>query len=85
MTSLESSQNKSIDLRGVSCPLNYVRCRLALESIGPLQTINFFIDQGEPEQMVLPSLRRDGHEVQIIQKKENWIELRVVSCEEDIK
>ncbi|MFN9547713.1 MAG: sulfurtransferase TusA family protein [Cyanobacteriota bacterium] len=52
-----------LDLRGTPCPLNYVRARLALESLPLGGWLQVDLDPGEPEQMVTTSLRGEGHHV----------------------
>ncbi|MGI8439983.1 MAG: sulfurtransferase TusA family protein [Thermoleophilaceae bacterium] len=52
-----------LDLRGVLCPLNWVRARLALEGLEPGQSITLRLDPGEPVQSVPRSAREEGHAV----------------------
>lgn len=52
-----------LDLCGTPCPLNFIRCRLALETLASGQCLQVDLDPGEPEEMVVPGLRRDGHAV----------------------
>lgn len=52
-----------LDLRGTPCPMNYVRARLALETLPPGGWLQVDLDPGEPEEMVAVSLRGDGHHV----------------------
>lgn len=54
-----------LDLRGTPCPLNYVRTRLALETLEPGACLQVDLDAGEPEQMVSEGLRSEGHAVSI--------------------
>ncbi|KMM16685.1 sulfurtransferase TusA family protein [Synechococcus sp. GFB01] len=54
-----------LDLRGTPCPLNYVRTRLALETLEPGASLQVDLDAGEPEQMVSEGLRGEGHAVSI--------------------
>lgn len=54
-----------IDLRGTPCPLNYVRCRLALERLAPGEVLQVDLDGGEPERMVAEGLRGEGHSVDV--------------------
>ncbi len=51
----------TLDLRGTPCPLNYVRCRLALEKLPPGGQLLVWLDAGEPEQTVVEGLRGEGH------------------------
>ncbi len=70
---------KSIDLRGTPCPVNFVRCRLEVEQLSYKETLQVDIDRGEPEEMVLPGLKKAGYEVKIILKESNWIRFLVFS------
>ncbi len=71
-----------IDLRGVVCPLNFVRCRLALEKLNINDCIYVYLDKGEPEQMVIPNLREEGHIVDVILNENTWIKLKII-CQVD--
>ncbi len=74
----EAEFDKYIDLRGISCPLNFVKCRLALEKLTSNQLLQVDLDRGEPELMVIPGLQKDGHSVEILKNNSSWITLRVV-------
>ena len=54
---------ESIDLRGVSCPTNFVKAKLALEEIETGSTVEFLLDDGEPVKNVPRSLKADGHKL----------------------
>ena len=43
-----------LDLCGTPCPLNFIRCRLALETLASGQCLQVDLDPGEPEEMVVP-------------------------------
>jgi TusA-related sulfurtransferase len=68
----------SLDLRGTPCPVNFIRCRLALEALQPGDLLNVQLDRGEPEEMVIPGLREAGHRVEITDDSSSWVVLRVV-------
>ena len=70
--------SSSLDLRGTPCPVNFIRCRLALEALQPGDLLNVQLDRGEPEEMVIPGLREAGHRVEISDETSGWIVLRVV-------
>ena len=67
-----------LDLRGTPCPTNFIRCRLALETMNPSQCLEVDLDRGEPEEMVVPGLTRDGHRVELVRQTEDWIRLQVI-------
>ena len=56
---------KELDLRGVPCPMNWVRTRLALEELAPGDTLIVTLDDGEPLESVPRSAREEGHEVTV--------------------
>ena len=66
-----------LDLRGTPCPVNFVRCRLALEALNQNNTLQVDLDRGEPEETVLSGLRKEGYEIKIIQIEGNWIRFLV--------
>jgi tRNA 2-thiouridine synthesizing protein A len=52
-----------LDLRGVICPLNFVRTKLALDKIDIGGTLEVVVDHGESAVSVSSSLTAEGHEV----------------------
>lgn len=52
-----------LDLRGTRCPLNYVKTRLRLERMAQGESLEVWLDLGEPAEQVPRSLRLDGQEV----------------------
>ena len=52
-----------LDLRGVMCPLNYVKTKLKLEMMDHGDRLEVWLDAGEPIKNVPTSLRNDGHKV----------------------
>jgi TusA-related sulfurtransferase len=53
----------TIDLRGVSCPTNFVKAKLALEEIDAGEAVEFLLDDGEPVKNVPRSLKGEGHKL----------------------
>ncbi len=66
-----------LDLRGTPCPVNFVRCRLALEALNQNNTLQVDLDRGEPEETVLSGLRKEGYEIKIIKIEGSWIRFLV--------
>jgi TusA-related sulfurtransferase len=54
---------QSIDLRGVSCPTNFVKAKLALEDLDNGATVQILLDDGEPVKNVPRSLKAEGHKL----------------------
>jgi sulfite reductase (ferredoxin) len=52
-----------IDLRGVACPMNFVKAKLKLEMMEVGDTLGILLDDGEPVQNVPASFRNEGQEV----------------------
>ena len=66
---------KFIDLKSVPCPLNVVKCKLALEKLSMEETLCIDIDKGEPEIMVKKSLENSGYKIDKIKEEKDWIRL----------
>ena len=52
---------QTIDLRGISCPTNFVKAKLALEDIESGTITTILLDDGEAVKNVPRSLKADGH------------------------
>jgi sulfite reductase (ferredoxin) len=52
-----------MDLRGVACPMNFVKAKLRLETLDVGATLAVLLDDGEPAQNVPASFRNEGQEV----------------------
>ncbi len=55
-----------LDLRGVPCPLSFVRAKLYLEPVPAGTQTVLWVDLGEPLEQVPHSLRTDGYEVAVV-------------------
>lgn len=53
----------TIDLRGVTCPTNFVKAKLALEMLEAGETVQFLLDDGEPVKNVPRSIKGEGHKL----------------------
>ncbi len=54
-----------LDITPYSCPMTYVRTRLALETLNPGQTLDIVMRRGEPSRNVPRNLLDEGHDVLI--------------------
>ena len=52
-----------IDLRGISCPTNFVKAKLALEDVDNGTIVQILLDEGEAVKNVPRSLKADGHKL----------------------
>lgn len=60
------------DLRGVACPMNFVKTKLELSFLNTGDLLEIYLDEGEPIQNVPGSLKGEGHKIVSIEKKENY-------------
>lgn len=58
-----AAQATVYDLRGVACPMNYVKTKLKLEMMDEGEQLEVWLDAGDPIRNVPQSLRNDGHKV----------------------
>ena len=58
------SRAETIDLTGETCPMNWVRTKLALEAMAPGDTLEVWLDAGEAATSVPGSAAAEGHAVQ---------------------
>ena len=64
-----------LDLKRVPCPLNVVKCKLALEKFSIEDNLVIEIDKGEPQIMVQNTLKDMGYKFKMICEEQNWIRL----------
>jgi sulfite reductase (ferredoxin) len=67
----------ALDLRGIPCPLNLVKAKLAIEKISVGDILDIELDDGEPIQNLPVSLGRQGQEILATTKHESHFCLRV--------
>ena len=75
MEAIKVDQN--IDLRGVSCPLNYVKTKLKLEEMEVEQVLEVLLDDGESIVNVPRSVKEDGHKILEIEQVEDYFKVLV--------
>ncbi|TGU72568.1 sulfurtransferase TusA family protein [Geomonas terrae] len=66
---------QTIDLRGVTCPTNFVMAKLELEDIEAGTTVEFLLDDGEPVKNVPRSLKDEGHKLLGLQEQDGYYTL----------
>ena len=70
-----------LDLRGFVCPVNFVKCCLALENLALNQVLKVDLDIGESEATVIDGLKEKGYHVNILKKDSKMISL-IISSEQ---
>ncbi len=68
---------ESIDLRGVMCPMNFVKAKLKLEAIETGEVLEIVLDSGEPIQNVPKSIKDEGHQIVDVKKEDGFFRLKV--------
>jgi sulfite reductase (ferredoxin) len=53
-----------LDLRGVACPMNFVKTKLRLDKLEAGELLEVLLDQGEPYESVSESVQAEGHIVE---------------------
>ena len=54
---------KKVDLSGVSCPMNFVKAKVAIDGINEGQLLEVILDEGEAITNVPRSMKEEGHQV----------------------
>ena len=68
-----------IDLCGLVCPANFVRCCLALEHLTSNQILKVDLDIGEAETSVTEGLQEKGYKVKILNRDSEKVTLLISS------
>lgn len=78
-TNSKSSETMSrlLDLRGVTCPLNFVKAKIELEKIEVGEVLEVLLDEGEPVRNVPASFEGQGQEVIEVKKVDDHFCVRV--------
>ena len=68
-----------LDLCGLACPVNFVKCCLVLENLSSNQVLKVDLDIGESETSVIDGLKEKGYKVRIINKDSKKVTLIISS------
>ncbi len=73
---------KVLDLESIPCPLNLVKCKLALEKLSVNESLIVHLDKGEPEEMVKKALKKMNYFFKTIEEDQKTIMFKIVheSC-----
>ena len=69
--------SKVLDLESIPCPLNVVKCRLALEKLSIDQILIVYLDKGEPEEMVKKALKEMKYFFKTLEEDKKTIKLKI--------
>ena len=70
-----------LDLSGLVCPVNFVKCCLALENLSLNQVLKVDLDVGEAETSVIDGLQEKGYKVKILKKDSKKVTLMISSVQ----
>ncbi len=73
----ELKADAELDLRGVLCPINFVKTKLKLESMAEGEVLEVVLDSGEPIQNVPKSLKDEGHKIIEVKKESDHFRLKI--------
>ena len=68
-----------LDLCGLACPVNFVKCCLVLENLSSNQVLKVDLDTGEAEASVIDGLQEKGYKVKILNKDSKKVTLIISS------
>ena len=71
--------NHYLDLRGLICPINFVKCCLALEQLSLDEVLKADLDIGESETSVIEGLKDKGYLVKILNKDSKIVSILISS------
>ena len=67
----------NLDLRGVICPVNFVKTKLKLEEMNIGEILEVLIDTGEPIANVPRSIKEEGHKIIKVEKIDGHFRLLI--------
>ena len=70
--------SKVLDLASIPCPLNVVKCKLALEKLTAYETLIVHLDKGEPEIMVKKALTEMKYFFKTIEEDKKTIKFKIL-------
>ena len=68
-----------LDLCGLACPVNFVKCCLALENLSSKDILKVDLDVGESETSVIDGLKEKGYKVKIFNRDFKKVTLIITS------
>ena len=66
-----------LDLRGVLCPINFVKTKLKLDAMEPGEILEVSLDSGEPIQNIPKSIKEEVHKILEVTREEGFFRLKI--------
>lgn len=60
--------DQTLDLKGVPCPLNFVKTKLKLEAMAVGEVLELILDDGDPIKNVTASVKEEGQAILKVEK-----------------
>ena len=73
----DKNSEHSLDLRGMSCPMNFVHIKIALDALAPGTVLTVLLDGSPTARDVVSSLETQGYEVLSLEENKGEATLRV--------
>jgi tRNA 2-thiouridine synthesizing protein A len=67
--------DQRLDLKGVPCPLNFVKTKLKLETMEAYSILEVLLDDGDPIANVTASVKEEGHQILSVEKAAGYWKL----------
>ncbi|MBI3605275.1 MAG: sulfurtransferase TusA family protein, partial [Nitrospirae bacterium] len=71
----EIAPTAKMDLRGVKCPINFVKTKIKLEMMDSGDILEVLLDEGEPADNVPRSVKDEGHQILNLSQTGNYFKL----------
>ncbi len=65
---IDTPSDGQLDLRGVQCPINFVKTKLKLDEMNSGEQLEVLLDEGDPIANVPRSVKEEGHRILKVSK-----------------
>lgn len=69
--------NIFLDLRGIECPLNFVKTKIQLEKMKTREILELWLDPGEAIESVPKGVMEEGHAILKQEQIENYFKVMI--------
>lgn len=73
----EIKADQTLNLKGVPCPLNFVKTKLKLEEMTVDKILEVILDDGDPIKNVSASVKEEGHQILKVENIDNYWKLLI--------
>ena len=71
------SSDKSLDVRGVACPMTWVKTKLMLEAMNPGEVLDVTLDSEDAIRDISKNAKSEGHKVIKLEKEDDHFILSI--------